>query len=673
MHKVLKHPVMKHPLVFVAIILLIAIFAVIPVEVFAGTTPTFTEYPLSVPTAHSAYIVPGPDGNMWFTEMENNKVGYISPSTRQITEFSLPQNGVSPDYNSPTAITKGADGNLWFTEGFTDMIGKITTSGQITEYSLPGNMSLPDSIVAGPDGNLWITAYSGNEIGVMNTSGTVIHEYPVNGGPEGISVGPDGSIWFVEQNSDQVVKMNVNTGAATNYSVSGTPIDTAAGPDGNEWFTLLSSTKLGRINPSSGAINYDTMAANDSYIASFITEGPDGNMWYSLSYTGLGMTNPSTGASVDYTTPSASTGGAWDVATGPDKNIWYTVNNNYSKIGVADIGLSTPVSGGSGGSTSGSGGSTSGSVGSGGQTGSGSGNNCPTVPSSENSASGCSANAPGHNKTENTPPATVVSTSSLKNGIVIKDMSDGTTTATLGTNLTVSQPYSVPDKQTLYVDGTLEQAVADKGATVKGTGSIGDLNVEKGAYLAPGHSPGCLNVNNLQMDGTYSAQIGGITPCSGYDQLSVKQGVELSGSLNVSLINGFNPKPGTAFEIINNQSKNPVSGTFAGLSEGSIFLANNTPFEISYKGGDGNDVVIKALQKDAYLSLLTSGSLTKHTPGTSQGTGISGFIKRNFAEILTGLIVAFTMVSGIIVYKFKTHEHSGPQLPGALNTPIATR
>ena len=54
-------------------------------------------------------------------------------------------------------------------------IGKITTSGTVTEYSLPkGNE--PYRMIFGPDGNLWFTEYEGPEkrgwVGKMTTSGT---------------------------------------------------------------------------------------------------------------------------------------------------------------------------------------------------------------------------------------------------------------------------------------------------------------------------------------------------------------------------------------------------------------------------------------------------------------------------------------------------------------------
>ena len=48
-----------------------------------------------------------------------------------MTEFSLPKE------SGPEAITEGPEGDLWFCDTNSSKIGKITTWGEITEYSLP--------------------------------------------------------------------------------------------------------------------------------------------------------------------------------------------------------------------------------------------------------------------------------------------------------------------------------------------------------------------------------------------------------------------------------------------------------------------------------------------------------------------------------------------------------
>ena len=53
----------------------------------------------------------GPDGNLWFTEAQGNKIGELFPENGKITEYTI-----STDSSSPDSIAIGPDGNLWFTE-----------------------------------------------------------------------------------------------------------------------------------------------------------------------------------------------------------------------------------------------------------------------------------------------------------------------------------------------------------------------------------------------------------------------------------------------------------------------------------------------------------------------------------------------------------------------------
>src|SRR5262249_30768440 len=79
-----------------------------------------------------------------------------------VTEFTLP----TPPADA-MGITTGPDGNLWFTEQTYNKIGRITTSGTITEFPAPTSDGQPRDITTGPDGNLWFTEVNANKIGVF--------------------------------------------------------------------------------------------------------------------------------------------------------------------------------------------------------------------------------------------------------------------------------------------------------------------------------------------------------------------------------------------------------------------------------------------------------------------------------------------------------------------------
>jgi streptogramin lyase len=235
----------------------VAILVWIGGSVAAGQT--VTSFP--IPTADSGPrgIAAGPDGNLWFTEFFEDKIGRIT-TAGVITEFVLPTT-----ISGPWGIAAGPDGNLWFTELLGSKIGKITTSGKITEFELPAGCvpphsqipsCFPRSIAAGPDGNLWFTE-NGDKIGRITTAGVVTEfTLPFSFDANGIAAGPDGNLWFTASSGgggDYKIGRITTAGVITGFEVPtansgfGSVGWIAAGPDGNLWFTEPGANEIGRI------------------------------------------------------------------------------------------------------------------------------------------------------------------------------------------------------------------------------------------------------------------------------------------------------------------------------------------------------------------------------------------------------------------------------------------
>jgi streptogramin lyase len=271
-------------------------------------------------------IASGPDGNLWFMEGSAN-IGRITPAG-VVTEFPIPPLGgdmvIQPGgvRVSPSGgITAGGDGNLWFAGAnfqqcsvdfcteITGVVGRITTSGSVTEFTLPMDTWVPTGITKGPDGNVWFTevqvskiapyARSGGKIGRISPSG-LIAEFSIptaNALPQGISGGPDGNLWFTETKANQIAKITP-AGSVSELAIptinSGT-VGITSGPDGNIWFTETATSKVGKLTPSSGAVFVDgymsgnwydpeqsgqgfqiEMAAGNTMVAIWFTYAPDG-------------------------------------------------------------------------------------------------------------------------------------------------------------------------------------------------------------------------------------------------------------------------------------------------------------------------------------------------------------------------------------------------------------
>ena len=159
------------------------------------------------------------------------------------------------------------------------------------------------------------------------------------------------------------------------------------------------------------------------------------------------------------------------------------------------------------------------------------------------------------------------------------------------------------------------------GGTLKGTGAIGNLTATGTGIIAPGNSPGQVTTTNLSLSPTNTLQIeitgASATPVAGtdYDQIIVSSGGTVTlGGATLALSTTYIGNAGTVFTIIDNQGSISISGTFNGLSEGSVISANGRAYQISYVGGTGNDVT---------LSVLNAPTVTLFNPASGKiGTSV---------------------------------------------------
>jgi len=313
---------------------------------------TITEF--AIPTAVSGPegITAGPDGALWFTELNTNKIGRIT-TAGAITEFMIP----TPS-SGPGGITAGPDGALWFTEfnpnpqNGASQIGRITTAGTITEFvAFPAPSFTipigPTTITAGPDGALWFGGVNVPQIWRITTTGTTTgFGIPTpDGFAEGITVGPDGALWFTERNTNKIGRITT-AGAITEFPIptagSG-PIGITAGPDGALWFTELFGNRIGRIT-TTGVITEFTLPAGGG--SEGIIAGPDGALWFTEHGANKIGRITTTGSITEFAIPTAGSEPE-GITVGPDGALWFT-EHGANKIGriMPDLEASVSVSSG---------------------------------------------------------------------------------------------------------------------------------------------------------------------------------------------------------------------------------------------------------------------------------------------------------------------------------------
>ena len=302
----------------------------------SAVTPTVSQTISSGITASAALFeaVNGPDGRIWFTEFSGDKLAAVTTSGT-VTEYSMP-----PANSQPLGIVVGPDGNLW-TGGYGGVILKSTTSGATTQYPIAGAHF--DQMVVGPDNNIWFTDYGNNKIGNITTAG-VITAYPAPAGwtPGGIAKGSDGNLWVCAEKSGAGAIVKVTTaGAMTTYttglSANAAPQFMTSAPDGNLYFTepFFTSTlndHIGKVTTSGTITELGTLAPN-TYPANIVV-GKDGNLYFTeYSKPNLGKVTVSSGAVTE--TPLTLASGAHGtnaVVAGSDNNLWLGDFQNIYKV-----------------------------------------------------------------------------------------------------------------------------------------------------------------------------------------------------------------------------------------------------------------------------------------------------------------------------------------------------
>jgi hypothetical protein len=151
------------------------------------------------------------------------------------------------------------------------------------------------------------------------------------------------------------------------------------------------------------------------------------------------------------------------------------------------------------------------------------------------------------------------------------------------------------------VDGVQAQStvLADTGTMLQGSGRVGPIYfVGLSTRFLPGSSPGILTCGGLTpiapASGTLQVELNGLAPGAGYDQLDVRGPVTLTG-LALSATLGFGSAVSDTFTLIQNDGADAVVGSFSGLPQGKKLYVGRELFQISYTGGDGNDVVLTRL------------------------------------------------------------------------------
>ncbi|KQR03676.1 hypothetical protein ASF71_21350 [Deinococcus sp. Leaf326] len=298
----------------------------------------FNDY--AVPTENSglAGITVGPDGHLWFTESNRDKIGRITTTGVVNREYSIP---TASSANIPLSIITGPDNALWFTEGNSNQVGRITTAGTLTEFTTSAAYSGTVGITVGPDNRLWFTEQgsTNSALNRISTTGTLGSDITISGQsqPNSITKGADENLWSTDTTFN-VIRRTTPAGTTTSFPVPSAFRDGSlyatfgitSNTDGNLWFTEQAANKIGRITPA-GVVTEFTVPTPNAGPAEIVSDS-DGNLWFTESVAGKIARLTPAGVFSEFAvpTPNSSPQG---IVIGPDNNIWFT-DSGTNRIGV---------------------------------------------------------------------------------------------------------------------------------------------------------------------------------------------------------------------------------------------------------------------------------------------------------------------------------------------------
>lgn len=309
---------------------------------------TIEEY--ITPTADSSPtgLVFDAQGNLWFTEINGNKIGKLVPSevkpgtSKGITEYPLPHPNSKPHY-----ITAARDGAIWFTE-MVGRVGKLDpATGQIKEYDVPSKNSEPHKIVEGDDGMIWFLEFETNKVARLNPANGKIREYKIpQGNPHDLAI-HEGRVWYTQGGKfwaqmffNKIGYLDIESGETGEIWVppkKSVPHGLAKAGDGTIWFTQMFANKIAKLDSSSGS---------QPKVVEYILEGRKGPhdltvddqrgfIWFTQNRTDsigrldLSKAMPGTSRGMEefkIPTPKAHPS---DIAIDKDGNVWFTEMGLY--------------------------------------------------------------------------------------------------------------------------------------------------------------------------------------------------------------------------------------------------------------------------------------------------------------------------------------------------------
>jgi virginiamycin B lyase len=286
------------------------------------------EWAVPTPNAlpHDAAV--GPDGALWFTETNANKLGRFDETTSTFHELAL-----HTADSGPHGLALDVAGNVWFTANKKGYVGMLSpATGKIIQYPLPDPRAQdPHTPVFDRAGTMWLTFEKASLVGRFEQrSGefTLVGTPTTNAMPYGIVIGADDAPWFCEFGTNKIGRIDPHTMSIREASLpdGARPRRIARAKDGALFYTDYARGKLGRLDPSSGEVTEWPSPGGAGSHPYAIAITPNGDVWYAetgVQPNVLVRFDPSKERFLTQAIPSGG-GVVRNMAAAPDGRVYFT-------------------------------------------------------------------------------------------------------------------------------------------------------------------------------------------------------------------------------------------------------------------------------------------------------------------------------------------------------------
>lgn len=202
---------------------------------------TITSFDLATPVARLGRLALAPDGAVWFAEPTAASVTRLKDGL--LTRHPVgPRAGAGEANAGPFGVAVDAHGTVWASLQHANKLVRLSSAGEMTEYTLPTRHSAPADVAVDPAGAVWVLQLGANKVARFEAGRFEEFLVPTpNAGLTGLAVAPDGSAWFTETRAHQLGR--VRAGIVKEFPLprrDARPFGVTVDGGNNVWYTDLS-------------------------------------------------------------------------------------------------------------------------------------------------------------------------------------------------------------------------------------------------------------------------------------------------------------------------------------------------------------------------------------------------------------------------------------------------